>query len=245
MPVQRSPESTASNPFGPYDNGGTAIDSTDLDPLFRRYYLPLTRLAFRHLSSRRLSVDDAEDVVQETFLKLQERLSSEDQTFQPIGTGMAVVTYLCRSVANSVVDRLRHHQSGLKRGDYSHTSVAAEEATLVPDPDPTPEEAALINETRSLMRRALQNTGPRYAQILFAADFEGGHTTRELADRFTEGNEAVAKVSLMRARNSFKREYLNRLGARADNEEEIQDLTQRGKRTARGNIRRRSRATGS
>lgn len=248
MPAKRSPDSapsSASNPFGPYNNGRAAIDRTDIEPLFKQYHQPLARFAFRHLSMRHLSVADADDVVQETFLNLQERLSSEDQTFQPIGSGMAVVTYLCRSIANSVVDRFRHYQLGLQRGDYSHTSVEDEEAHLIPDSSPTPEETALINERRSLMRRALRNTGPRSAQILFAADFEGGYTTKELAALFAEGNENAAKMNLMRARNRFKDDYVRLLKSHGGNEQELLDLTQRGKRTAKGHTPRRSRATGS
>lgn len=80
----------------------------DFERLFRQLYTPLCRYAAMHLTDR----DEAEDVVQQIFVKLwqqKEKIQAEN-----------LKSYLYRSVYNECVNRARHAQV---KGTYMENNL--------------------------------------------------------------------------------------------------------------------------
>ena len=120
--------------------GHTRVAPADFDALFLGHASRLTRLA--HL----LGARDAEDVVQETFVKLYAAWSRVE--------GDDAVPYLNRIVVNEVRSRARRHQT------------AARKQHLVPVPTDAPgpdgEHWAVVDELARLPRRQREALVLRY-----------------------------------------------------------------------------------
>jgi RNA polymerase sigma-70 factor (ECF subfamily) len=89
----------------------------DFDNLFRCYYRPLCLYAIHYLTD----VDAAEDIVQECFAQLWERLKRGDE----VGDAKS---YLYTMVRNRCID-------SLKRNDIVDKSVALEDVDIADDDD--------------------------------------------------------------------------------------------------------------
>lgn len=119
----------------------------------------------RFLAARLGDEDEAEDAVQEVFLKLHQA-----QPNQPIENPAA---YLFRIAANTSIDFLRRRQSARIR-DSQWADLQASRAAGEPiSPHPSPERVA---ESRARLERlvaALEDLSPKVRRVFILHKFEG------------------------------------------------------------------------
>ncbi|MEI6411293.1 MAG: RNA polymerase sigma-70 factor [Bacteroidota bacterium] len=76
-------------------------DESVFDTVFRRYYEPLCHYAAKFCDG---DLDEAEDIVQQCFVKLWEKHAALDITW-------SIKSYLYKAVHNACLNRIRHQQT--------------------------------------------------------------------------------------------------------------------------------------
>lgn len=176
---------------------GTTTDWTDLDclklvregdprgaeALFDRFSGPLVRFTDRMLGSRA----DAEEVTQEVFLKMIDRVEQYD--------GRASVgSWLFAIAANASRDRLRRS----RRGSVVPIDVLAE----VPEPGESAHDQLHAKEQRTAVRKALSKLSEEQREALILARYHG----LPYADiaRTLSISEGAVKTRIFRAMETLK-----------------------------------------
>ncbi len=167
-------------------------DSDAFRVLVERHSRALFRLAFRMTGNQQ----DAEDVVQESFLRAYKQLSKFDEraTFG---------TWLYRIAANCSLDLVRSRK---RRSE--HVAVAgdegAEEIVLqLPTHDPTPERMALSGEVRERVLEAMEELSANERTAFVLRHFEG--MCIDEVSRVLECQPGAAKHSVFRAVQKLRR----------------------------------------
>jgi RNA polymerase sigma-70 factor (ECF subfamily) len=174
-----------------------AGDVAAYDELVRKYERQVFRIA-QHITQNR---EDAEDVVQDAFLKAYEKL---DQ-FQG---NSKFYTWLVRIAVNEGLMRLRKRRTARTVSidedmETEEGSVQREIADWAPDPEQNYTQAELAE----ILRKTIQGL-PRGFRIVFALRDVEGMSTEETAETLGLSIPAV-KSRLLRARLQL-RERLNR-----------------------------------
>lgn len=160
-------------------------DGRAFQALVERHSRAVFRLAFRMTRNEQ----DAEDVVQETFLKAFRRL---DQFEDRAGFG----SWLHRIAANCAYDALRSRG----RRERHQAAPAGEEEDLmagVPSDDPTQDRLLFSDQVRQRVCAAMTRLSERERAAFVLRHFEQ-MTTREIAGALGL-DEAAAKQSVFRA----------------------------------------------
>ena len=160
------------------------------DTLVKKYQSPVRRF-FLHqtLGDEELS----DDLAQETFLKAYTNLSS----FKNLSS---FSTWLYRLVSNACVDLLR--RDGRRRASAG-PSLDDEELNLdVPDPAPSPQDAAELQELREEIERGLSALSPEHREVLILREI---HQLRydEIADSLSL-DVGTVKSRISRARKQLR-----------------------------------------
>jgi RNA polymerase sigma-70 factor (ECF subfamily) len=166
-----------------------AGDIAAFDELVKRYNRKLLRIVqpITH------NLDDAQDVVQETFLKAFQNLGAfrGDSKFS---------TWLFRIAVNQSLMALRRQHTRQRAG--SEFPLNADEEGRLPidfsDWRPNPEEMYKTSELRELLTVALQELRPALRVVFVLHDVEG-HTLRETAEAL-DLTLAAVKTRSLRAR---------------------------------------------
>ena len=159
--------------------------------LVERHSRAVFRLAYRMMGNEQ----DAEDVVQETFLKAYRSLKNfeERSTFS---------TWLYRITSNCALDLLRKRQ----RHEQKREPVPLEESEVVaqmPAGDPTPDRLALSAELSRQMTAAMSELSPM-ERAAFVLRHHEGHSIAEIGRQL--GLEPSAtKNSIFRAVQKLRR----------------------------------------
>src|SRR6266849_5775260 len=172
-------------------------DTTAFNELVRRYERKIFRLA-QHITQNR---EDAEDVLQETFLKAFEHL---DQ-FQG---NSKFYTWIVRIAVNQALMKLRKRRSDRavsldEQIDTGEDTVVREIAAW----DPDPEERYTRAELNTILTGAVDELAPIYRTVFTLRDVDG-LSTEETAEALDLTIPAV-KSRLLRARLQL-REKLTR-----------------------------------
>src|SRR5438105_3349142 len=168
--------------------------------LVDRHGRALFRLAFRMTGNQQ----DAEDVVQESFLRAYRQLAKFDEraTFG---------TWLYRIAANCSLDLVRSRK---RRGVAASSAMGAGAAEGQPDEfdlammnlasnDPTPERAALSTEVRDRVTEAMNDLSPTERTAFVLRHFEG--MCIEEVSRVLDCQPGAAKHSVFRAVQKLRR----------------------------------------
>lgn len=169
-------------------------DSDAFRVLVERHSRSLFRLAFRMTGNQQ----DAEDVVQESFMRAYKQLAKFDEraTFG---------TWLYRIAANCSLDLVRSRK---RRQEHLAPQEAAgsdidDPVTLLPSSDPTPERVALSGEVRERLQEAMQELSATERTAFVLRHFEG--MCMEEVSRVLECQPGAAKHSVFRAVQKLRR----------------------------------------
>jgi len=170
--------------------------------LVERHGRALFRLAFRMTGNQQ----DAEDVVQESFLRAYRQLSKFDER-------ASFGTWLYRIAANASLDLVRSRK---RRSEHqpltADASGEAEDLVLsLPSNDPTPERAALSSEVRDRLAEAMNDLSATERTAFVLRHFEGMRI--EEVSRVLECQPGAAKHSVFRAVQKLRRALEPVMGA--------------------------------
>ena len=156
--------------------------------LIRRYQRPLTAKALGSLRH----VEDADDLVQEAFLRAYKNLGSfrDDTRFGP---------WIHRILGNLIVDRVRRSGREVDGGD----DVAAE----LPDGERGPEEQLLAAELSTRVREALDALPEGRQKEIFQMRYVSGLPIQEIAERLSVHTGTV-KTHLFRTSRKLREQLL-------------------------------------
>ena len=146
---------------------------------FRNDVLPLKNELFRLALRITLNEAEAEDVVQETMIKVWNRRDD------------------WRNLALDKAKKMGNRSEGLEGsgGDPSDESFSAD-----------PERAAVLNDTMAILRRLMDSLPEKQRSVMHLRDVEG-KSYKEIADVMGISQEQV-KVNLFRARQAIRHKYI-------------------------------------
>jgi RNA polymerase sigma-70 factor (ECF subfamily) len=109
-----------------------------------------------HLAYRMLhNVQEAEDVVQETFLRVYTNLNRYDET-------QKFSTWIYRIGTNLCIDRLRKRKASYSLDAEVNDSEGSDWYSMLASNDRTPEGELLLSETQEQVRRAIDSLPEKY-----------------------------------------------------------------------------------
>jgi RNA polymerase sigma-70 factor (ECF subfamily) len=159
---------------------------TDFDTLFLAHYEGVYRLLYRIVGTR----EEAEDLAQETFLRLSRQHFTADREHN-------VRAWLYRVATNLAFNALRG-QGRRQRREEQIVFAALTPGSPVPDPA----DEAVRSDERAAVRRALAQLPERQAQLLLLR--HAGLSYRELAEALDIAPGSVGTL-LARAEAAFER----------------------------------------
>ena len=160
---------------------------------FRNDILPLKNELYRLALRITLNRAEAEDVVQETMIKVWNRRNE----WGAIDSIEAFCLTVCRNLS---LDKVRRQAN---RGQPLDASAGAEP----PDHSYTsnPERQAMLHDRVQLVRRLVDSLPEKQRSVMQLRDFEG-KSYKEIATVMGVSEEQV-KVNLFRARQAIKKKY--------------------------------------
>ena len=176
---------------------------------------------------------DAEDVRQETLLKIVARL---DQ-FAGAQTGPQddLHAWVSRIAANASIDVIRRRREG-KIFSLDQTSDFSDEPWVaqIPSASANPEQGFLRQESRRMLASAISELPPDLRQVCLLMDVLN-YSTQEVADHVGVSNVAV-RLRLFRAHRKL-REKLNQKFAPAPRQRAVRARAQRSRSWTKGSYR--------
>lgn len=156
--------------------------------LYCRYCKPMYFEAYGILHDKR----DAEDAIQESFIRIMRNLYKIDENDVPKTRGF--LTIICRNVALDIY----HRQAGTN-------TMPLEDADSVPDWKLETEEIVINKETFARVKAAIEALAPKYRDV-FLLKYAYGYRREEIASVFGLSVEAVKK-RLLRAKQMIVNEF--------------------------------------
>lgn len=152
--------------------------------LYEAYRLKVYRIAYRYARSQQ----DAEDIMQETFIRAFKGIKSFD-----FSHGAGFEGWICRICVNCAIEHLRKNKRRKRDKSVSLTDLA----TDLPASNPSPEAAAQISQTFLKIRKSLNTLSPRQ-RVIFDLRFSQDYNIREIAE-VLECSESSIKTHLSRS----------------------------------------------
>ncbi len=171
----------------------------EFEALFNRHYGQAYNIAYRLTGN----AADAEDLVQEAFLRAYRSFSRYDRS-------MPFMNWLNRILVNQYIDLYRRKKRmRIVSLDETFTTEDGEEgpAIDIPDPSANPLEQALANEHVELVMKALDQLAPEFRTAVVLADIEG-YSYEEIAEMMGTSIGTV-RSRIHRGRNQI-RDYLQK-----------------------------------
>jgi RNA polymerase sigma-70 factor (ECF subfamily) len=158
--------------------------------LVERHSRNAFRLAYRMTGNQH----DAEEIVQEAFLRAYQKLRQFEERAN-------FGTWVYRIAANYAIDRLRQKKSEESQrqipGRETEDGVEQDLMSAVPDAGPSPERLAQSRQLAARMRRALQDLTPA-ERTAFVMRHWGGSGIEEIAEALKSSSSA-AKNTVFRS----------------------------------------------
>lgn len=157
------------------------------DALYEGYRAKVYRVILRLVQDP----SDAEDLTQETFLKVQRSLPH-------VKRPDSVPSWLYRIATNTALDFLRH---SARRGAGGFVQIPMETAEAVPSHTPSPTMAVDSTESAKAVRDNIHQLPVQYRIVLVLHEFEG--LPLEQVAEVTGSSLGATRVRLHRARKRF------------------------------------------
>ena len=160
---------------------------------FRNDILPLKNELYRLALRITLNPAEAEDVVQETMIKVWNRRDQWDE----IDSIEAFCLTICRNLSLDKMKKMTNQSQSLSEGehdtpDHSYSS--------------NPEEQAVQQDRITLVRRLINELPEKQRSVMQLRDFEG-KSYKEIADIMAISEEQV-KVNIFRARQAIRQRFI-------------------------------------
>jgi RNA polymerase sigma-70 factor (ECF subfamily) len=158
---------------------------------FRADILPLKNELYRLALRITLNPAEAEDVVQETMIKVWNRRDKWDE----IESIDAFCLTICRNIALDKMRKMENQNTSLEDGhDAPDSSYAS-----------NPEEQAMQQDRIQLVRRLINNLPEKQRSVMQLRDFEG-KSYKEIAQIMAISEEQV-KINIFRARQTIRQKF--------------------------------------
>lgn len=112
-------------------------------------------MAYRMLNNRQ----EAEDVVQDTFMRVYNNLERYDDT-------MKFSTWIYRIATNLCIDRLRKRKPIYSLDAESSEYEGLDGYSMIPSDNRTPESELLLSETQRIIHQAIDTLPPKYKTVM-------------------------------------------------------------------------------
>ena len=159
---------------------------------FRNDVLPLKNELFRLALRITLNRAEAEDVVQETMIKVWNKRDHWDE----IDSIKAFCLTICRNISLDKIKKAENQNQSIEEGhdapDLSYTS--------------NPEEQAMQRDRIRLIRHLIDHLPEKQRSCMQLRDFEG-KSYKEIAQVLGISEEQV-KINIFRARQTIKQKYI-------------------------------------
>jgi RNA polymerase sigma-70 factor (ECF subfamily) len=119
------------------------------------YQDKLYHMAYRMLYNRQ----EAEDVVQETFLRVYKNLDRYDET-------MKFSTWIYRIATNLCIDRIRKRKPSYSLDAESNDHEGLDGYSMIPSDNRTPESETLLSETQRTIHQAIETLPAKYKSVM-------------------------------------------------------------------------------
>ena len=159
---------------------------------FRDDVLPLKDKLYRLALSITLNNAEAEDVVQETLIKVWNRRSQ----WEEIESIEAFALTVCRNLSLDKIKRMGNDHDSLD--DSAHDSPDSSSSS-------NPEEQTMARDQVALVRQLIDRLPEKQRSVIQLRDIEG-KSYREIANIMCISEEQV-KVNLYRARQTIKKKF--------------------------------------
>lgn len=130
-------------------------DQAAFAELVELYQEKLYHMAYRMLNNRQ----EAEDVVQEAFLRVYNNLERYNDT-------MKFSTWIYRIATNLCIDRLRKRKPVYSLDAESSDYEGLDGYSMIPSDDRTPESELLLSETQRIIHEAIDTLPPKYKTVM-------------------------------------------------------------------------------
>ena len=159
---------------------------------FRNDILPLKNELYRLALRITLNPAEAEDVVQETMIKVWNRRDRWDE----LDSIEAFCLTICRNISLDKMKKAENQNPSLEEGsdaaDHSYSS--------------NPEEQAMQQDRVRLVRRLIDNLPEKQRSVMQLRDIEG-KSYKEIAQILAISEEQV-KINIFRARQTIKQKFI-------------------------------------
>ena len=159
---------------------------------FRNDVLPLKNELYRLALRITLNHAEAEDVVQETMIKVWNRRDRWDE----LDSIEAFCLTICRNIA---IDKT-------KKAENQNQSLMDEHDTPDSSYTSNPEEQAMQQDRIALIRRLIDTLPEKQRSCMQLRDFEG-KSYKEIA-KILDVSEEQVKINIFRARQTIKQKYI-------------------------------------
>jgi len=159
---------------------------------FRDDVLPLKNELFRLALRITLNRVEAEDVVQETMIKVWNRRDK----WEELESVEAFCLTICRNIA---VDKMRKMENQNQSLEEEHDAPDNSYSS-------NPEEQAMQQDRIRLVRRLIDNLPEKQRSVMQLRDFEG-KSYKEIA-RILAISEEQVKINIFRARQTIKQKFI-------------------------------------
>ncbi|MDD7317207.1 MAG: RNA polymerase sigma factor [Prevotella sp.] len=157
---------------------------------FRNDVLPLKNVLYRLALRITLSREEAEDIVQDTLIKVWNRRDD----WQSIDSVEAYSITVCRNLALDAI----------KKRDNNNESLD-QRVVETPDQASNPHELMIKKDRVEMVRQLVNRLPEKQRSCLQLRDFEG-KTYKEIAEML-EVTEEQVKVNIFRARQSIRQQF--------------------------------------
>ena len=159
---------------------------------FRNDVLPLKNELYRLALRITLNPAEAEDIVQETMIKVWNRREQWDN----IESIEAFCLTICRNISLDKMRKMENQNQSLSEGEHDAPDQSYSS---------NPEEQAMQQDRMQLIRQLINQLPEKQRSVMQLRDFEG-KSYREIAKVMGISEEQV-KVNIFRARQTIRQKY--------------------------------------